>query len=801
MRKGRSDTHEQSQHAAFDAEAARVSKSRGTVVAGRYVLERTIGKGGMASVYLAQDKLLDRPVALKMLRHELAHSAAMDRFTREIGVVSRLRHAHIVPLHDSGIHEGLPFYVMAYVEGESLHDRLKREHVLPPLDVARIGADVADALSYAHREGVMHRDITPGNILLADNNAYLADFGIARVLQDSDRVRTTASGFVLGTPTYMSPEQASGELDYDGRSDIYSLGCVLYEAVTGGPPFKGATPQAVIAGRFGPLPPPCDVVKDDVPAALGEAIAHAMALSPRDRYADAAEFAAALTAAVPAEPPRRRRSRRRRIARRATLAALLVSAAVGASFVARTSWVPLRGPMRRMELEHAKSLVATGEWPRADTALHTLVTRDREYAPAHLWAAQTGALIASTAADPTDEWKTEAALAAERRDSLEAKDRMRLDALLAYGRDEHPKARRLYERLVTDDPADVTTRLALADAYMNDSLVVPDSQSPSGWRFRGSYEAATRVLLGALGLRSPEPALRRAAYERLSRVLYTSSGRYRPGRALDGATAHAFAGFPSLNGDTLALVPYPITQIGSGSAEARNVTQSDAIERNRAILLRAAADWAADLPESADAHRAYAAALASSGRLAPEAAGAPGAITEIALARRLARDPHARLAIGAQGCASCCGRITSPKRARWPTRCSTRTSHRATWTRCACSPRWRRSPDVSIAPCRSGNRSRRAGAYAFPTVGRGYLRPRSRSRCSDWKPTPRWASVRTAFGRCGIASSRSCAATSRPILPAPYGPRCSPGRSASPRLRSARRCWPTWSPGTTAWRG
>jgi eukaryotic-like serine/threonine-protein kinase len=302
MKKGPFDVHAEADRArAFDVEASRQSKSRGTRVADRYVLGRSVGRGGMATVYLAHDTLLNRPVALKMLRHELAHSAAMDRFTREIGVISRLRHAHIVPLHDSGICDGLPFYVMAYIEGESLHDRLERVHRLAPADVARIGAEVAEALAYAHREGVLHRDITPGNILLADGNAYLADFGIARVFHDTAHARTTASGFVLGTPTYMSPEQASGELDYDGRSDIYSLGCVLYEACAGAPPFKGPTPQAVIAARFGAPPPRLDSERRGVPSLLADAIARAMALTPEDRFIDASELASELRVAVPSE--------------------------------------------------------------------------------------------------------------------------------------------------------------------------------------------------------------------------------------------------------------------------------------------------------------------------------------------------------------------------------------------------------------------------------------------------------------------------------------------------------------------
>jgi serine/threonine-protein kinase len=319
-----------------DAEGSRQSKERGTRVADRYVLGRSVGRGGMATVYLATDTLLNRPVALKMLRHELAHSAAMDRFTREIGVVSHLRHAHIVPLHDSGIYEGLPFYVMAYIEGESLHERLKRDRKIAPAEVARIGAEVAEALAYAHREGVLHRDITPGNILLADGNAHLADFGIARVFQDTGRARTTASGFVLGTPTYMSPEQASGELDYDGRSDIYSLGCVLYEACAGEPPFRGPTPQAVIAARFGPPPPALDTVRKGVPPLLAAAIARAMALAPEHRFTDAADLAAELRVAAPADSPRRSSSSEPRWRLRVAIGIVLLACAFVAGYLVAT---------------------------------------------------------------------------------------------------------------------------------------------------------------------------------------------------------------------------------------------------------------------------------------------------------------------------------------------------------------------------------------------------------------------------------------------------------------------------------
>ncbi|HET9013230.1 MAG TPA: serine/threonine-protein kinase, partial [Gemmatimonadaceae bacterium] len=328
----RSGTDRQSTHdASFGDEPGRPSKVRGSLVAGRYVVERMLGRGGMATVYLAHDRLLDRPVALKILRRELANSVAMERFAREVGVVGRLRHAHIVPLHDSGVYDELPFYVMAYIEGESLQERLAREGPLPIGEIVRFGAQVAEALAYAHREGVLHRDVTPGNILIADDNAYVADFGIARMFNETARPRTTESGFILGTPTYMSPEQASGELECDGRSDVYSLGCVLYEATTGTPPFVGATFQAVIAGRFGAPPAPVTAVRTGVPQELADAIARAMMTSAADRFQSAAELGAALEAAMPTEMARARAGRGR-LRRAAPVLAVLVGALLVAGY-------------------------------------------------------------------------------------------------------------------------------------------------------------------------------------------------------------------------------------------------------------------------------------------------------------------------------------------------------------------------------------------------------------------------------------------------------------------------------------
>jgi eukaryotic-like serine/threonine-protein kinase len=212
----------------------------------RYRIERPLGAGGMATVYLAEDLKHHRRVAVKVLRPELAAALGPERFLREIETTAGLRHPHILPLFDSGEAAGFLYYVMPYVEGESLEDRIARERQLSLDDAVRIAREVADALSYAHAHGVVHRDIKPGNILLEGGHAVVADFGIARAVRAAGDERLTQTGMAVGTPTYMSPEQASGETEVDGRSDLYSLACVLYEMLAGQPPFTGPTAESVL---------------------------------------------------------------------------------------------------------------------------------------------------------------------------------------------------------------------------------------------------------------------------------------------------------------------------------------------------------------------------------------------------------------------------------------------------------------------------------------------------------------------------------------------------------------------------
>jgi len=257
---------------------------------GRYAIERELGQGGMAVVFLAHDSRHERKVAVKVLRPEISAEIGAERFLREIKLAAGLTHPHILPVYDSGEADGLLFYVMPSMEGRSLRERLDKERQLPLGESLRITREVASALDYAHRHQVVHRDIKPENILLHEGNAMVADFGIGKALSGAT---ITQTGIAVGTPTYMSPEQASGDTDVDGRSDLYSLACVLYEMLTGEPPFTGATAQAIIAKRF-VAPIPSVRVSRDIPERVDAAVTRALARTPVDRFPTAAEFAEAL---------------------------------------------------------------------------------------------------------------------------------------------------------------------------------------------------------------------------------------------------------------------------------------------------------------------------------------------------------------------------------------------------------------------------------------------------------------------------------------------------------------------------
>ncbi|HYN81738.1 MAG TPA: protein kinase [Gemmatimonadaceae bacterium] len=264
----------------------------------RYRVERVLGRGGMATVYAAEDVKHRRRVALKILHRECRAALGGDRFLREIELTGNLQHPNILPMFDSGDADGMLYYVMPLVDGHSLRARMHEQGQLPIDEAIRIATDVAGALDYAHKRGVVHRDIKPENILLAGNHTFVADFGIAKA-KDAAGEALTSTGLLVGTPAYMSPEQASGERELDARSDIYALGCVVYEMLAGEPPFIGSSTQAVIAKRMAGAAPSVRTLRHTVPAHVEQAVNCALARSPADRFASAAEFSAALRGSTP----------------------------------------------------------------------------------------------------------------------------------------------------------------------------------------------------------------------------------------------------------------------------------------------------------------------------------------------------------------------------------------------------------------------------------------------------------------------------------------------------------------------
>lgn len=327
-------------------EAAALTLLR-VALAGRYTIDHELGRGGMALVYLARDVRLNREVAVKLLRPEIAATLGAERFLREIETTARLTHPNILPLLDSGESQGLLYFVMPFVTGESLRDRLDREHRFTQAEAVRIAFEVADALDYTHRHDVLHRDLKPDNVLLSNGRAVIADFGIAcainraavRSAHGSRSEPLTATGYSLGTPGYMSPEQAGGSRSLDGRSDIYALGCLLYEMLAGKPPFSGPTAAVIRQHLSAPAPPLADI-RPDVDPAITRIVARAMAKSPGDRFATMREFASALTAPATAyDRQNTPASESDRALRRTTARRLLAVALMLAAVILAVMWI------------------------------------------------------------------------------------------------------------------------------------------------------------------------------------------------------------------------------------------------------------------------------------------------------------------------------------------------------------------------------------------------------------------------------------------------------------------------------
>ncbi|MGD2123944.1 MAG: serine/threonine-protein kinase, partial [Gemmatimonadota bacterium] len=311
-------------------------------LADRYRIEREIGSGGMATVYLAQDLKHDRSVALKVLRPEVGHQLGVDRFLREIRIAATLSHPNILPLFDSGEADGLLYYVTPYIEGNSLAERIAAEGALPVEEAVAIIREVGDALARAHGEGVVHRDIKPQNILFESGHVRVADFGLARALDIAGGERLTRTGIAVGTPHYMSPEQGAGESSEDVRSDVYSLGCLANELLVGVPPYTGPNAQAVVAGHLSKPVPSVRERRPEVPRGVEAAVQRALAKDPEDRFQTATEMTEAMTHAMTADAQaaEERREARRRWARAFAGIGILAVLALGG----RWGWESLTAP-------------------------------------------------------------------------------------------------------------------------------------------------------------------------------------------------------------------------------------------------------------------------------------------------------------------------------------------------------------------------------------------------------------------------------------------------------------------------
>ena len=539
-------------------------------LADHYRIERELGRGGMATVYLAHDLRHDRPVALKVLHPELAATLGPERFLGEIRLTARLQHPHILPLFDSGDAGGLLYYVMPYVEGESLRQRLDREGQLPVGDALQIGRNVLGALAYAHEHGVIHRDIKPENIMLERGEAVVADFGIARAVSEAGGDHLTQTGFAVGTPAYMSPEQASAAREVDGRSDLYSLGCVLYETLAGEPPFSGPSAQAIIAKRFTGVAPKLTSVRDTVPDAVEKAVDRSLARLPADRFATAAQFADALTMAGAAGPAPKRQSDKR-LRRSLPYVAAAVVLGLGAAIM---TW---RRPGTARTTEADVITVAPFRVTGADPALRYL----RE-GMVDLLAAKLTGEAGPRAVDPRT------ALAAWRRSGASGEEDLPQDAVLEISR------RLGAGQLLLGEVVGSATRLVLNASVLNAS----QGKTTARASVNGPVDSLPALIDGLIGrllaVRAGENQQRLSAVtstslEALRAYLEGQSayrrGQYREGvqhfrRALAEDSAFALAGM-GLVASSDWLRDVPAAQLGLAVALAHRDRLST---RDRAIL-------------------------------------------------------------------------------------------------------------------------------------------------------------------------------------------------------------------------
>jgi len=580
----------------------------------RYEILHEAGRGASAVVYFARDLRHHRSVALKSLNPDVS-AVAGERFLREIEVSAGMQHPHILPTYDSGIAAGRLYFVMPFVEGGSLRQRLDKQPKLPVDEALRYAHEVAVAIAFAHDRGIVHRDIKPENILFYHDHACLADFGLARAMEEID-VRVTAHGMVVGTPAYMSPEQLS-DGEFDGRSDVYSLACVLYEMLAGKHAFSGKTPRELLQQRLREPPMPIRDLRSDVPASVDALLSLALARSRDQRFQNGHELAAAI------EDARFEISTGRSAARKRTHAARsirrpLIWAGATVLVLALTALVtpPLRTAVANSRAEASARSAALAQVRSAQNLelAHRVGTEDFGLAVSRLLRA---------------------------RSRLRGRDSLYAEGLIALGNGSYQSACTTFERLRTADSLDAMAWYGLGDCQALDSGVVRDTKSASGWRFRSSWSTAARAYVRAATL--SQPTNRSLSYGMLANLLPISAAQTRGGHSVDG-TAQRFLAHPSADADSVGFVPFPFADVVAAKPSVLSPTLPEALRLNRDLLVNAARRWSAAYGDNPDAFEALAAGLETRGEIGAGDEGAGGALRK---ARSLAQSPDMRLRLAA----------------------------------------------------------------------------------------------------------------------------------------------------------
>lgn len=611
----------------------------------RYEIVRETGRGASAIVYLARDLKHERLVALKTLNPDVG-TVAGERFLREIQVAAGMQHPHILPMYDSGVADGRLYFVMPFVDGGSLRDRLDAEPQLPVADALQCAHDIAIALAFAHDQGVVHRDIKPENILYYHGHACLADFGVARVMQEID-TRVTGHGMVVGTPAYMSPEQLT-DGGFDGRSDVYSLACVLYEMIAGVHAFSGTTPRELLEKRLLTTPEPLHKHRPDVPQFVEDLLMRALAASPGARFVDARAFADAIDFAQRDVVAVKRTSSPRRamdaVPRHPLAWAGSIAVIVAAGALAAT---PIRTALRNRSLpgtgsakaSYAAGLEALQQWdlPAAEKQFAAAAATDPKMALAQLQLAHTLELQRRV---DSDEFRLAVARLTPVAGTLRGRDSLLARAMAGFASRAYPQACEAFRSMRAADSLDAMAWFGLGDCQSLDSVVVRDSHTRSGWAFRTSWDAAAKAYIRATAL---DPAAHRALpYVTLTNLLVTAPTKVRVGHG-EQSTGITFAGYGELAGDTAVFTPFPVAEFTAVRPEVISPTLTELVRRQRETLVTFARQWVTATPNNLEAVEALVLGYEARGELDDRT----GALSTLRQAKAIASTPADRLRIAA----------------------------------------------------------------------------------------------------------------------------------------------------------